>query len=191
MRTDYGEYLKAVIDRYKDHPALFGWEFTLGAMGEDAYGDYTEMLLFGHGTAGQFSDYSPYFVREFFKWLKSKYQSNEKLREAWGDSAADLNTATIPLPPAFFPSGQVGGLPDACYAPAQLSSPDFSQKADGAKLTMPSWTSEAARAAIRRIASYQPGPSCAADFALTQPGGCGDGTCEAPEDKVTCPQDCR
>ena len=104
-RADYGEYLGAVIDRYKNHGALFGWQFTLGAMGEDFYGDYTEMFIFGGTLPEQVADYSSFFAREFFKWLKSKYQNNQKLQDAWGDSTADLSNAVIPPPSAFFKNG--------------------------------------------------------------------------------------
>jgi hypothetical protein len=128
LRADYGEFVKAVIDRYRGHPALFGYRFTLGAMGEDVYGDYTEMFLFKGGSPKHVADYSPFFAREFFEWLKSKYSSNQALQDAWGDSAADLSQAVIPPPGAFLKSGTAASFPDG-YSKQSLSGPsDLTQK---------------------------------------------------------------
>jgi hypothetical protein len=107
LRADYGEYLKTVIARYKLHPALFGWIFTLGATGEDQYGDYSEVITFGQTPNEQFSDYSPFMAREFSAWLTTKYQTTSALRAAWGDLSADLGQAVIPPARKFFKNGQL------------------------------------------------------------------------------------
>jgi hypothetical protein len=105
MREDFGAYLGAVVERYKNHPALFGWRFTIGSTGEDVYGDYTEMTLFGGAFPQQISDYSPFFGRQFFAWLAAKYATNTAIRVAWGIPDVDLNTPVIPRFNALFAGG--------------------------------------------------------------------------------------
>ena len=105
---DYGDFLKAVINRYKGHPALAGWITGVGATGEDNYGPNYVVLELNHIERKplMFCDYSPSFRREFRKWLAAKYRDDDELREAWGDDTVSLEEVSIPRPREMVVSGQ-------------------------------------------------------------------------------------
>ncbi|MFA5137942.1 MAG: beta-galactosidase [Elusimicrobiota bacterium] len=82
VRRDYGAYLEAVIRRYRSHPALAGWSFGVGATGEDNYGpNYIYFVRVGDAEPRKrepmmYTDYSPFFQREFRAWMKRKYKTD-------------------------------------------------------------------------------------------------------------------
>jgi len=82
---ELNEFVSSLINRYKDHPALFGWSLALGATGEYNYpgGSY-------YNIAG-FADYSNYTInlyKSIFDYkpphpLKMFSQSSPDLRAPW------------------------------------------------------------------------------------------------------------
>lgn len=105
VHHDFGSFIEAVIKRYKNHPALLGWNMGVGATGEDNYGpNYIDMIM---GTPGgekierrplMFTDYSPYFQRKFKEWMTNKYKTDKALQRAWGDNSVTLARLVIPRP---------------------------------------------------------------------------------------------
>jgi hypothetical protein len=100
---DFGTFIKAVVNRYKTHPALAGWVTGLGATGEDNYGPNYIMMIGSVGGLGTierkpltFTDYSPFFQRMFRKWLQNKYPSDSALRTAWNDNRVRLSDVGVP-----------------------------------------------------------------------------------------------
>jgi hypothetical protein len=102
----YSKYLEAVIDRYKNHPALAGWVTGIGASGEDGYGpNGLEIKGANNGGLGTFelkplmyTDYSPFSERQFKEWVRGKYTSDSELQSAWNDRSVTLISLSIPQP---------------------------------------------------------------------------------------------
>jgi len=85
------EAIKAIINRYKNHPAYLGFLLQFGYSNEDNYPG-TPYLK------GWF-DYSPFAKQRFREWLKEKYNHNvSSLREAWGNSSVNFENAEPPKP---------------------------------------------------------------------------------------------
>ena len=89
-RKDMADALRYMIEHiqnsdYANH--MFGYMVT-GLFTEEWY----------HWSSGfeQVGDYSEHYVRVFRKWLRQKYGTVEKLRDAWNDPSADFNSAAIP-----------------------------------------------------------------------------------------------
>jgi hypothetical protein len=102
-KRDFGIFVKAVVNRYKNHPALVGWASGIGPTGEDGYGPNYTMLQDSVGSTGtvvkkplQFTDYSPFYQRSFRVWLKDKYKTDSALRTAWNDATVSLSTVSVP-----------------------------------------------------------------------------------------------
>ena len=102
-RKDFGAFLKIIINRYKNHPALIGWVTGIGATSEDNYGPNYLAIAGNPGGIGElerkplmFTDYSPFFQRKFKEWLKDKYKTNSALQTAWKDNKIVLDKATVP-----------------------------------------------------------------------------------------------
>jgi hypothetical protein len=100
---DFGNFLKVVINRYKNHPALIGWVTGIGATTEDNYGPNYVMVKGNAGGLGDierkplmFTDYSPFFQRIFKDWIKNKYQTDKELQRAWNDKNASLDRVIVP-----------------------------------------------------------------------------------------------
>jgi hypothetical protein len=104
MHQDFGAYLVAVIQRYRSHPALIGWSFGVGATAEDNYGpNYIELMGVNGASHPEqkprmYTDYSPFFAREFKKWMTEKYKTDEALRKAWQDDSVSLSALAVPRP---------------------------------------------------------------------------------------------
>ena len=104
VQRDFGSFIGAVINRYKNHPALLGWNMGVGATGEDNYGpNYIEMMGVTGGEKIErkpmmYSDYSPYFQRKFKEWITIKYKTDTALQQAWGDKSVTLARLVIPRP---------------------------------------------------------------------------------------------
>ncbi|MFA6338678.1 MAG: family 14 glycosylhydrolase [Candidatus Paceibacterota bacterium] len=101
IQNDYSEFLKAVISRYKDHPALIGWLSSVGPTGEDIYSDYVQIRgiyggLMGETPYDQIPGYSNFSQSEFKVWIKNKYKGDTALRGAWGDPTLSLSNIKIP-----------------------------------------------------------------------------------------------
>ena len=121
-RTDYSEYLTAVVNRYKNHPALLGWQMQLGYSGEDFYGpNHIASQFLGLSSKGNMqvkrrtTDYSQAFQESYKEWLKKKYGNSSSLRSAWQDTNVSLENFKIPLPTSLFMNGESKVFPDDGY----------------------------------------------------------------------------
>ena len=74
----------------KEHPE--GWRLV----GVTYSGGFCE--FFPHWGEGGFSDYSPASQAGFREWLKTRYETEAKLRVAWKNDAVTLETAALPAP---------------------------------------------------------------------------------------------
>ena len=54
--------------------------------------------FFPHWGEGRYSDYSPAFLAGFREWLKTRYETDAKLRATWKKAAVTLATAALPTP---------------------------------------------------------------------------------------------
>lgn len=98
-RRDMGEYLKALADHIQRQPysgAVVGFHLSWGFDGQWNY----PLLIFkppqpGQGI-GKVPDYSPAMLQRSRQFLREKYQTDEALRKAWGDTGVTIDTATIP-----------------------------------------------------------------------------------------------
>ena len=89
-------YLTAIIEHYKDHPALLGWTIRVGVTGESNYGpSYLENI---YNPSTSWCDYSQHAKSQFRAWLTEKYGTNSALRAAWDNSTVTLTTAEPPMP---------------------------------------------------------------------------------------------
>ncbi|MCK4532556.1 beta-galactosidase [bacterium] len=78
-----------MVNRYKTHPALLGWELGFGWTVENNYPS-------GYGAKGWY-DYSPFCKAQFRNWLKKAYKEDiSKLRDAWGNNTVTFENAEIP-----------------------------------------------------------------------------------------------
>jgi hypothetical protein len=135
-RADYGEYLTAIINRYKNHPALFGWQMQMGFSGEDAYGPnyiaIQELVRDPYGGRsilhGRLTDYSKSFQASFRTWIIEKYKTNAALQSAWGDTNVSLENFRIPLKREFFVSVQDLPFPDNGYLNFFVTLNDLTKK---------------------------------------------------------------
>ena len=85
------EAIKAIINRYKNHPAYLGFLLQFGYSNEDNYPGAPYLK-------GWF-DYSPFAKQRFREWLKEKYHhSVSSLQEAWGNSSVNFENAEPPKP---------------------------------------------------------------------------------------------
>lgn len=89
-------YVTAVVERYKDHPALLGWSPCVGMTRENNYGP--SYLTDPHNPPQSWADYSFYAKGRFRAWLTDAYGTDSALRSAWSDSVVTLATAETPTP---------------------------------------------------------------------------------------------
>jgi hypothetical protein len=126
-QRDFGGFVEAVVKRYKDNPALAGWDMGIGATGEDGYGpNYIALKVKNidnlpkfNVPIGTYTDYSPYFERKFKEWLAKKYSSDQKLQAAWNNKSATLASVSIPKPSEVFQM-QSGELPPMFPDPTDI-----------------------------------------------------------------------
>ncbi len=87
------QVLTAIINRYKNHPALLGWALSFGWTNEDNYpggGYYCSWGIY---------DYSPAAIKSFREWLRKKYNGNvEALRSSWRNETITFENAMPPKP---------------------------------------------------------------------------------------------
>jgi hypothetical protein len=109
-QEEFGQFLKIVIDRYKNHPATIGWVFGVGPTAEDNFGP-SYPILWGVGGVtgepvpdqkGRFTDFSLVFTNRFRDYLQTKYSDNAGLQAAWNDPSVSLSAFTMPSPSKFF-----------------------------------------------------------------------------------------
>jgi beta-galactosidase len=74
FRTESERYLHALLARYKDHPALFGWQI---------HNEPGHPALQRHPGAPDFFCYCQHSTAGFRRWLQAKYGDIETLSEAW------------------------------------------------------------------------------------------------------------
>lgn len=90
VRARAGAFLKALANRYKNHPALYGYDIwnegnTNGGAGmyfQTASSAYIPNEHRGTGL-GRLYCYCPASIAEFHKWLQKKYVSLDALKKAW------------------------------------------------------------------------------------------------------------
>ena len=101
------ELMKALItrliQRYRTHPAVIGWEINPGPTGEGGYGPSYIAIRFDpqmkgldFGTA--MADYSPVATENFRLWLKDKYLKLEALNTKWRTNYISFKEVDPPLP---------------------------------------------------------------------------------------------
>lgn len=116
VHQDFGAFVQAVVSRYKNHSALLGWDMGIGATGEDNYGpNYISLMGMNGGEKKDmkslmFTDYSPFFQKEFKKWITAKYKNDQNLQKAWGINLVSLNNLQIPKPAEMIKSGETAPL---------------------------------------------------------------------------------
>lgn len=113
-QRDFGGFVGAVVNHYKDYQALAGWDMGTGATGEDGYGpnyivlkatNIDNLPKFEIKT-GTYTDYSPFFERKFKEWMKDKYKADQALQTAWSDKVINLASLKIPKPGEMIQSGK-------------------------------------------------------------------------------------
>ncbi|MBO5316315.1 MAG: hypothetical protein J6B48_07805 [Clostridia bacterium] len=111
-RADASEALTSMYERVKALPysdRIIGFFFSAGGTSEWYYVTpmeytkktrYTDTGGFLHSSDIEYSDVygdlSPAFKREFSKYLRAKYKTEEKLKEAWSDDDATFDDPKIP-----------------------------------------------------------------------------------------------
>ncbi|MCU1258335.1 MAG: Beta-galactosidase, partial [Bryobacterales bacterium] len=90
VRARAESFLKALATRYKDHPAMYGYDIWNEGNTSGGAGAYFQAASSAHipneyhGTGvGRMYCYCPSSVAEFRKWLQKKYGSVEALGKAW------------------------------------------------------------------------------------------------------------
>jgi len=99
-RQDAGEELEKLMKLVSKMPnggSVIGYFFAAGSTGEWGYGIADGF----HG--GETFDYSIAFRKHFINWLKRKYISSDKLRQAW--RMPDIDFESISIPPLETRSG--------------------------------------------------------------------------------------
>ena len=87
------QVIRALVSRYKNHPALLGWGLCFGWTSEDNYpgGNY-------YASWGIY-DYSPMAVKRFRDWLRKSYNDNvTAFRLAWRNETVTFDDAVPPKP---------------------------------------------------------------------------------------------
>jgi len=136
--ADYTQYLTAVINHFKNNPALFGWQMQIGGTGEDGYGpDYISIQgMFNNGygfnnnsaMVSKITDYSESFKLMFKNWLIEKYQTSAALKTAWGGTTYSFENFKIPPKTEFFVDGKEHPFPDNGLIPIIVTIDDLSTK---------------------------------------------------------------
>lgn len=90
VRARAEAFLKALAARYKDHPALYGYDIWNEGNTSGGAGVYFQLADSAYipnqhrGTAvGRIYCYCPSSIAEFRKWLQNKYGSLEAVAKAW------------------------------------------------------------------------------------------------------------
>jgi len=87
------QVIEAIVKRYRNHPALLGWDLCFGWTSENNYpgaGYYSSWGIY---------DYSPIAIKRFREWLKKTYNNDiEALRKAWGNESVTFDNALPPQP---------------------------------------------------------------------------------------------
>ncbi len=118
FQQDFGEFLKALITRYRTNPALVGWKLSFGPTSEDIYGPsyvFLRMIygnVMGDARSDQVMDYSDDAQRKFKEWIRGRYLDDDQLQRAWGDPGLTLQTVRLPDPRRLFKGSQGGRFPD-------------------------------------------------------------------------------
>ncbi|MEI6479174.1 MAG: family 14 glycosylhydrolase, partial [bacterium] len=107
ITQDYSDFIKAVVERYKNNPALIGWLSGIGPTGEDTFTDHVQIRgiygsVMGEAPNDQIPGYSEFAQSEFKKWISNKYTTDVDLQNAWGDKSVSLSTIKIPSPKSLF-----------------------------------------------------------------------------------------
>jgi beta-galactosidase len=90
VRTKAEGFLRAMAERYKDHPAMYGYDLWNEGNTSGGGGGYMQTASSAHipnehrGTGvGRLYCYCPSTQAEFRKWLQKKYGTVEALGKAW------------------------------------------------------------------------------------------------------------
>lgn len=91
-------YLSVIVNHYKNHPALLGWDIRIGVTAENNYGpSYIRDI---ENPPESWCDYSTHALNNFQDWLKTKYVTDANLRAAWNDPSMTFDLVEIPFPEA-------------------------------------------------------------------------------------------
>ena len=90
VRARAGEFLKALATRYRNHPALYGYDLWNEGNSSGGAGVYFQTATSAHipnehrGTGvGRMYCYCPDSIAEFRKWLEKKYGTVQAVAKAW------------------------------------------------------------------------------------------------------------
>jgi hypothetical protein len=87
--------LAHIVARYREHPALLGWDVRVGE-GENNYPP--PYVIDPHNPPDTWCDYSPFAEQKFQDWLTDRYGDDEALQQAWMTDSVTLADAAIPQP---------------------------------------------------------------------------------------------
>ena len=89
------QVITAMVGRYKNHPALLGWDLAFGYTEEN---NYPGGPIPRYGSLGWY-DYSEFAQQRFRKWLIEKYDNNvSELRNGWNNESVTFENAEMPQP---------------------------------------------------------------------------------------------
>ena len=89
------QVITAMVKRYKNHPALLGWNLGFGYTEEN---NYPGGPVLRYGSLGWY-DYSEFAEQRFREYLKDKYSNNSaELRQGWNNESLTFENAEIPQP---------------------------------------------------------------------------------------------
>lgn len=90
VRAHAEKFLRALAERYRDHPAMFGYDLWNEGNGWHGAGGFVQSASSAHipnerrsTPAGRIYDYNPHVQEKFRTWLKAKYGNLETLGKAW------------------------------------------------------------------------------------------------------------
>jgi len=96
VQTHFFHFLREVVNRYKDHPALEIWNF---GSEPELTSSMAEMRLYADNAdkMGDMLCYCDYCKKGFKKWLPEKYGSINHLNAAWNRNYVSFKEVEIPI----------------------------------------------------------------------------------------------
>lgn len=88
FRKTIKNFIQAVFKRYGNNPYFVSWTFSGQGLDSGIFMDHFNKV----------NDYSPWARREFVHYLKSHYQTLDKLNSAWETNFSSWSLVNLPLP---------------------------------------------------------------------------------------------